>query len=225
MRLDLHIHSRYSYDSMMSPKLILKFAELRSLNVISVTDHETMEIYRKEFKPDNLRKLNERNFFVIPGMEVRTEMGDVTGLFLNHEIKSRSFFEVLDEIRVQDGLAILSHPYRRKQDPENIIDHFDLIEVLNGRCRKNENRKASIISDKYDKPYITGSDAHMWWEIGNVYTKIVSHRDDKIEIDDMEELRNILLNKDKTIKGMVLPFYLTHGFSFLIGKLRKGGLS
>ena len=42
------------------------------------------------------------NVAVIVGSEIKTSIGDVTGLFLSREITSSDVFEVIDEIRKQD---------------------------------------------------------------------------------------------------------------------------
>jgi predicted metal-dependent phosphoesterase TrpH len=75
MKLDLHIHSKYSYDSFSEPSKIVKMAKRRGLDVISITDHDNMKVYEK--LPHKL------DIIVVRGMEKKTDMGDVTGLFLN----------------------------------------------------------------------------------------------------------------------------------------------
>jgi len=42
MKYDLHIHSKYSHDSLLSPDNILKVARKRGLGGIAVTDHNTI---------------------------------------------------------------------------------------------------------------------------------------------------------------------------------------
>ena len=75
MKLDLHIHSKYSYDSFSEPSKIVKMAKRKGLDVISITDHDNMNAYKK-FQ-------DKLDITVVRGMEIKTDMGDITGLFLN----------------------------------------------------------------------------------------------------------------------------------------------
>lgn len=67
MRLDTHIHSKYSRDSLSDPEWILKVAKRRGLDAISITDHDTMQAH--SFFSHSSDPL------VIPGMEVSTNRG------------------------------------------------------------------------------------------------------------------------------------------------------
>ena len=42
MKYDLHVHSRYSYDGILSPEEIVKIAIKKGLNGIAITDHNTI---------------------------------------------------------------------------------------------------------------------------------------------------------------------------------------
>ncbi len=82
MMFDLHIHSKYSHDSYLSPPQIIKIAEKRGLDGIAITDHNTLKGGIETSKINN-----KDDFIVIVGSEIKTEYGDVIGLFLNEEIK------------------------------------------------------------------------------------------------------------------------------------------
>lgn len=65
--IDLHIHSNYS-DGSETVVSILKEAEKRKLEVISITDHDTVKAYRE------LDKINVENYYkgeIIPGCEFK----------------------------------------------------------------------------------------------------------------------------------------------------------
>jgi len=85
--LDLHIHSKYSYDSLMDPKTILKVAKRVKLDAIAITDHNTIA------GAVAARKICEKGSITVVGSEISTDSGDVIGIFLNEEIKSRSIHE------------------------------------------------------------------------------------------------------------------------------------
>jgi hypothetical protein len=165
MRLDLHIHSEHSSDSLSSPKCIIKVAKRRGLDGIAVTDHGTIK------GGVEARKLCGGNdFLVIIGTEIATEKGDVLGLFLEREIQSDISADVIDEIHSQGGIAVLPHPFKGHKLDEDLLSRIDAIEVFNSRARKVENDKALALAEKYAKPKIAGSDAHFWIEIGRACT-------------------------------------------------------
>ncbi|MFX0204875.1 MAG: PHP domain-containing protein, partial [Candidatus Hodarchaeota archaeon] len=43
IQLDLHVHSKYSFDSLMEPKTIIKVAGKKGLDCVAVTDHNTIK--------------------------------------------------------------------------------------------------------------------------------------------------------------------------------------
>lgn len=160
-RYSLHIHSKYSFDSLMEPKKILLLAKKRGIECISITDHNTMKAYK------NRDWMKVPNVEVIPGMEINTNMGDLVALQIQEEIKSRNFEEVIDEIHSQGGIAILPHPYKGHKNVSDIAKKVDAIEIWNGHCNPNLNQKALELALLLGKPQVVGSDAHTYSEIGN----------------------------------------------------------
>lgn len=161
MILDLHIHSRYSFDSLSKPKDIIRIAKKKGLNGIAITDHNTIK------GGIDARRINhDPNFLVIIGSEIATEMGDIIGLFLKEEIRSRDSIEVIEEIHRQGGIAVLPHPYKGHRLNEEIIRNIDVIECFNSRTSGENNKKAMKLAERYKKPIIAGSDAHFSSEVG-----------------------------------------------------------
>ncbi len=161
--MDLHIHSYYSKDSLLSPKLILKLAKKYGLNIIAVTDHNTIKggLVTRE-----LNKNNE--LFVIVGAEIKTDVGDIIGLFLEKEIKSRTWQNVLEEIHEQGGITVLAHPFKSHKLTKELIKRIDIIEGLNGRLHEKFNKSAQKLAKEFNKPTIAGSDAHLPMGFGRV---------------------------------------------------------
>ena len=62
VRADLHVHTTYSKDSLITPKDLVYYAKKRGLNAVAVTDHNQLEGAYKIAK--------ETDFLIIPGMEV-----------------------------------------------------------------------------------------------------------------------------------------------------------
>ena len=88
MKLDLHIHSKYSSDGVLDPEKIVKIAAKRGLNGVAITDHNTIigGLKAKNYETED--------FKVIVGSEISTERGEIIGLFLKEEIKPGNVQEV-----------------------------------------------------------------------------------------------------------------------------------
>jgi predicted metal-dependent phosphoesterase TrpH len=201
MKIDLHIHSKYSNDSLLEPEEIIKIAKKKGLGGIAVTDHNTIKGGLAANKIDK--------DFVIVGAELRTEYGDVVGLFLNEEIRSNRFIEVVEEIRDQDGLVVLAHPFRKGiKFPADLLKHVDLIEGFNARSPKDLNGKAKELARSSGMPMTAGSDAHLGFEVGRGRTIVNS------------EVRKELGKGETKIEGEESNYYLVHGLSVAMEKVK-----
>ena len=79
-------------------------------------------------------------------------------MFLNEEIKSHVFMQVVGEIKEQDGLVVLAHPFRKSiMFPIDLLKYVDLIEGFNARSPKGLNEKAKELARSDGMP-LTGSD-------------------------------------------------------------------
>jgi len=213
--LDLHVHSIYSRDSTLKPERIIKISKKKGLSGIAITDHNTMTgaIKTKSIESDD--------FMVIIGSEITTDKGDVIGLFLNENIKSRRFIDVIDAINDQGGISILPHPYKNKfADPVELIKNVDMIEVMNARISKKLNDKASILSKKFGKRIVAGSDAHTSFEVGRVQSILTGGN----TFCDAEDVKKYLLNGNVNIWGNESPFHIRM-LSTGIGKYNKAGIT
>ncbi len=165
MKIDLHVHSKYSFDCKLELSLILKYAEKLGLDGIAIVDHGTM-------KGGEKAKKISKNIEIIVGAEILTDRGEVIGYFLNEEIKTRNFLDVCDEIKAQDGIVVLPHPFdifRHGVKPsEKDVEFIDGVEVLNSRCLLSKfNKKAQKFAFKHELIATAGSDAHTLEEIGH----------------------------------------------------------
>ena len=203
MKFDLHIHSKYSYDSFLSPKRIIKVAKRKGLHGVAITDHNTIKGGIEALKIDE-----DEDFQVIVGAEIRTEYGDIIGLFLEDGITTNKFEEVIEKIKSQGGLSVLAHPYRQYKFPEEIVDKVDLVEVFNARSRKADNERAYELAKKFKKPQTAGSDAHLGFEIGRGITIVNS------------EVREGLREGNTTIEGKNSNYFWVHGLSFAVEKVK-----
>ena len=186
MKVDLHLHlCPYSSCS------IFKVAELNAamrdnnLNVIGVTDHETIKGWQK------LRQQHTYN--VLTDLEVATELGDFLVYSTDKEYLKTLTFDDRDEESLiiipksfediqkrDDSLVIWPHPNLVKAKDEDvrkqIMDKIDAVEIFNGNimsCMLNgTNYYGNGRLDKmylkclrelaalYGKPLVGGSDSH-----------------------------------------------------------------
>ncbi len=168
-RLDLHIHSKYSFDSISEPAMIVKTAIRKKLDAIAITDHNTI---RGGIEAVTCNK--NHNLYVIVGAEILTDIGDIIGLFLYKEINSRHWKEVIGEIYEQGGIVILPHPFKSHNEAVlgEVAKRVDLIEIFNSRCTSWQNEKALHLAKTYKKSICVNTDAHSLSEIGLAYTTV-----------------------------------------------------
>lgn len=208
MLFDFHIHSKYSYDSLLQPEKIIRIAMKKGLSGVAITDHNTIRGGIETFRLPNFE------LKVIVGAEIKTQFGDIIGLFLNEEIISRNAFEVIDEIRNQGGIVVLPHPYRKGKDiPHELLNKIDVIEGFNARSEHSANLRAREYAKMKNLPAIAGSDAHISWEIGRGKS-ILPY------VSAVEDVRNAILTDKLEIIGTESP-YIVHGFSVGIEKIRE----
>jgi hypothetical protein len=150
-----HIHTGHSFDCMTSPAEIVKWAKRNGIGVLGITDHNTIR-GAQEAAASSVGS----GVQVIVGAEYETQHGDVIGLYLKEEIRSRDPFEIIDAIRKQGGISILPHPYHGHNRVEELAQAVDMIEVFNARCTDSQNRQALELATILNKPMIGGADAH-----------------------------------------------------------------
>jgi len=210
IEIDLHIHSKYSDDSLLGPCTIIRKAKSKGISVIAVVDHNTIVGALETSKEASVEDI-----LVVPGIEVRTNLGDLIGLFVKEQIDSRDFCEAVDAIKGQNGLVVLPHPLRgHPKISREMMNDIDLVEALNGRTPHRENIQATELALSYGKPVISGSDAHFTFELGCVRT-ILSGVSSSLE-----ELRRSLVKNDRTLVGKEST-PIVHVLSFGVQKIRR----
>lgn len=165
MKLDLHNHTWHSPDSLNDLKGLV--AKSKKLGIIpAITDHNSVSAHAE------LRKMGAT---FIPGEEIRADVGDLIGLYINELIpKKTPFLEAVDIVREQGGLVYLPHMYdaRRRGVPDKKLGmEADVIEVLNGHCTPEHNAMALEFAQNNNKLLGAGSDAHLLNEFGKCYVE------------------------------------------------------
>jgi predicted metal-dependent phosphoesterase TrpH len=180
--IDLHVHTSASPDSSMSVKDALTAARTIGLDGIAVTDHNTMEATALA-----LELAMKESMIVIPGVEVSTREGHLLALGVSRApAPQRPIIDTLNEIHMQGGIAVLSHPYRRVHGAGRVVESkgfpFDAIEVLNGHTDERTNTRARNMATAAMLPMTGGSDAHKADEIGRCFTEFSIRSSDVVEL-------------------------------------------
>ncbi len=138
---DVHMHTTYS-DGTGSVAEVLDFVEEHtSLDVIAITDHDTIE---GALRARDMAATRDYRFEIIVGEEISTREGHLLALFLREPIApGQSIERSIDLVHEQGGLAIVAHPFNpvfRHSVQRSVMNrllrqpevHPDGIETLNG---------------------------------------------------------------------------------------------
>ena len=174
VKLDLHVHTVYSFDSTIDPEGLREACRRRGLDGAAVTDHDCLR-GGLEFA----RELPE--LLVIAGSEIRSAEGEIIGLFLSEEVPpGLSAPETMRRIHAQGGVVLIPHPFdvvklkrMTSRRLEELKGEIDALEVLNGKPRWwLANRSARSFAARHELPATAGSDAHRADHVGLLYTEM-----------------------------------------------------
>ena len=167
VKVDLHVHTTYSDDSIITPKDLVYYARKRGLTAVAITDHNQVEGARKIAK--------ETDFLIIPGTEVSSLHGHIVGLNVRERIpRGLSADETVDRIHAAGGVAIACHPFALFKGSlgKHVNAKFDAVETINAsafpfnRCVS----KAEQTAERFRLSRVAGTDAHQGPSIGYAYT-------------------------------------------------------
>jgi len=175
IKIDTHCHSYYSIDGFSSPYDLMKSAFKKGLHGIALTDHNTTAGWKEA------KKAAEKfGLFFIPGQEIKVykkgkKIGEILALFLKEEIKSKEINDVLKEIKEQNAICVLPHPFHfwvgLRDDPQKYLPFLDGIEVFNAKAPFSfSDKKALSFAKKFNLAFLAGSDSHLAKTVGNAYT-------------------------------------------------------
>ena len=178
MKVDLHVHTIYSSDSLTTLSNVLRWAERRHMGALAITDHNTIRgaCALAQISP----------IPIIVGEEILTRRGEIIGLFLQEEIPSNlDHIETVRLIHQQGGLAYVPHPMDRirrstidLQALMEVIDEVGEIEAMNARVTfPIDNQRAEALARGRRLLLGAGSDAHQGFEIGRAYVEMPAFTD------------------------------------------------
>jgi len=178
MKVDFHVHTCYSRDSLTSLEAVIEACRKRGLGKVAITDHNTIAgaLTLLEMAPD----------LVIVGEEIKTDVGEIIAYFLEEEVpKGLPLQEAVARVREQCGVIGVPHPLDRLRREAmglthllTVIEQVDLLEVFNARTTfPADNRRALDLAREWGLLATAGSDAHIAWEIGHAYVEMPAFND------------------------------------------------
>ena len=205
-KADLHTHTKYSGmskigfmrfpDAVSEPEEVVRAAQKRGLDVVCVTDHDTIEgaLRAKRVKAE---------VEVVVGEEVSSAGGEILGLFVNENIpRGLAPEETIDRIHDMGGVAVAPHPFSAhcSSVEERLFElELDGIEMFNAFHRDGyANDLAQRVCKHLDVARTGGSDAHAPMMVGDGYTTFDGST--------AEELRKALLRKETNYGGQTTTF-------------------
>ena len=201
LRAELHCHNVFSnghvgslepiHDCNVTIPQQLEQAYLAGLNVLFVTNHNTIDGYKQmlEYKK-NHQKFDELK--VYPAEEVTTNNeAHILVYGVDHAIKSGlSLHEVLDEAKKQNAVTIAPHPFSLVDALREDSTYCDLFEVFNSsNVDMYSNLRAKKFASERALYVVAGSDSHVRSTIGRSTNLI--HSENKLDsvIDAMKHHR------------------------------------
>jgi predicted metal-dependent phosphoesterase TrpH len=207
VKIDLHVHTYYSSDSLITPKDLVYYAAKRGLDAVAITDHDRVD--------GAVKIAQEKNLLIIPGIEVSSLNGHVLGLNVQEPIPRRlDVDETVDRIHDSGGIAVACHPvtFFKGSLGERTNSRFDAVEVINASAFpfnysvKHGERLASRLGISR----VGGSDAHYGPEIGCAHTVV----DAELVVDEI--VKAIRRGSCQPFGGAIpLPTRLKRGFLLL----------
>lgn len=173
LKIDLHVHTCYSYDAVTTLKEVVTYSKKRGLDGVAITDHDTLL--------GALKLVKKSKLIVIPGIEISALGGHVLALNITTPIPPNlGLSETVQRIHEAGGIAVAAHPtFFYKSPLSRQITSYDAIEVINSAAIPFQlftylSRK---LATRLNLPQTAGSDSHYAPEIGAAYTIVEADPD------------------------------------------------
>ncbi len=171
LRIDLHVHSRYSVDSTLTLDQIVDRIAFRGLQGFALTDHNTTQGHAE------LAHLREGypGFWFLPGVEISTREGHLLAYGISEAPSPyRPLAETLEWVAARRGIAVLAHPFRWTHGVGGRIAARAPvlgIESRNGRNSELANTRSEFLVARRGLAATGGSDAHELSSVGRAFTE------------------------------------------------------
>ncbi len=171
--VDLHCHTRASFDSLAPIASVVRAAAARGLTHLAITDHDRIDgaLEARDLAPGGLT--------VIVGEECRTADGDLICIFLQEAVPpGRPAAYTIAAVREQGGLVGIPHPFDRLRGSllrdkrmEALAAQVDWVEAWNARLLGGGgNDRAAAFAREHGLPGVASSDSHSVLEVAVAYT-------------------------------------------------------
>lgn len=201
---DLHIHTLHSWDANTDVDAILVRAETVGLDVVAITDHNTID---GALEARELAARRSNAVEVVVGEELDTLQGHLIGLYLTDCIPPRlALVETINRIHEQGGLAVVPHPggplpwHAAPRRIMQVCDRLDALETSNSSWFAAAGRRDALVRNErtYQLAVTGGSDAHCLAAVGQCVTMFPGTT--------AVELRAALEAQQTAAAGEPLPF-------------------
>lgn len=176
MLIDLHVHTRLSSDSNVSPESYLEAASKGriKLGAICFTEHRLFPA-----DPDLDRSYEELaahfGVHIFKGIEADTDLGHLLIFGVTRELQRRFDLEgrmhraqpMIEMVHSEGGIAIPAHPFRDSGYGVRLDDllarlgpALSVVEAINGQNTDEQNVAAVTACEKLGLTAVAGSDAH-----------------------------------------------------------------
>jgi predicted metal-dependent phosphoesterase TrpH len=177
LRVELHCHTLASSDGVITPDGLLKAASLQKLDVIAITDHDTIEAaieFQRWFQ-----KKGSSTQIIVGEERTLASKCHVIGLFLKHALASTDAAMVMEEIHQQGGLVLVPHPCRKNDGLLGLgglgmagLEKADAFEIYNAKSSQADNDQSLQITTIANRSFFGGSDAHYEADLGQCVNEI-----------------------------------------------------
>lgn len=172
--IDLHCHTRASFDSLSPPASVVRVAAERGLTHLAITDHDRID------GAQEARAAAPEGLTVVVGQEIKTLAGDLIAVFLTSPIPpGLPAVDAIAAVRAQGGLVGIPHPFdrfRRSLGRDAVIATLgplvDWVEIHNARLVGRGNEEAAAFALENRLPGVAVSDSHSLLEVGVAYTAL-----------------------------------------------------
>ena len=176
MLIDLHVHTKLSSDSNVSPESYLEMASRSPvpLGGICFTEHRLFPV-----DPDLDRVYGELaarfGVRIFKGIEADTDLGHLLIFGVSHELRRRFDLEgrmhrahlMMEVVHGEGGIAIPAHPFRDSGYGTRLDEllarlgpALSAVEAINGQNTHEQNVAALAACEKLGLTAVGGSDAH-----------------------------------------------------------------
>jgi len=235
MKADLHNHLRTSSNRKkndFNKAVDTTFKRLGRNSLIGMVNFEdrryekfTRQIGRYDrTELDGAVYIPEKDVTIVKGQEIPTKQGHLLALGLPHGTNLDSGREIKDtikEVKDNNGIIILDHPFYFEGAGEyirknlSLLEDVDAIEVYNGTCsfgfpigplNSDANKKALVFFEEYSSVMnfggIVTSDGHSFYEVGRSYSELEDISKENLNDSLKKAIRNHK-NFDKDRKGSI----------------------